>query len=162
MSPPAKLPVTEGPGNAQPVCCLANEDCAGRLQRDHIGYSSVTQQEVFQWLCYYHNCMEARELRFFVASQVLGGKPLPGPVRIKLNMWHVQHRLHPKLKKRIHKLSEEHPLPKRFIPGQGQKLADNAVAEGRTIKFRWKPDLCSGKILGFWVAFEGQKPKLVR
>jgi len=159
---PSKVPASVKPEESQPVCRLANEDCSGRLQRDHIGYSSVLQQEVFQWLCYYHNCMEARELRFFVANQVLGGKPLPGPVRIKLNEWHVLYRLHPKFKARIHKLSEEHPLPKKFIPGQGQRIADKAVAEGKAIKFRWEPDLKDGKILGFWIALEGQEPKLVR
>lgn len=162
MSHPSKLPASEEPGRPQPVCRLANEDCAGRMQRDHIGYNSVTQQEVFQWLCYYHNCMEARELRFFVANKVLGGSPLPGPVRIKLNEWHVRYGLHPKLKVRIHKLSEEHPLPQKFVPGQGQRLADKAVAEGQAVKFRWKPDIDDGKIVGFWIAIEGQKPKLVR
>jgi hypothetical protein len=156
MSHPPKLPAAGGPRRSQPVCRLANEDCSGPLQRDHVGYSSVTQQDVFQWFCRYHNCTEARELRFFVANRVLGGRPLTGKVRIKLNEWHVRHRLHPRLKRRIHRLSEQHPLPQEFVPGQGQKLADRAVAEGRAIKFRWKPDLCEGKILGFWIAFEGQ------
>lgn len=158
----SRLPAEEEPEKPQPACCLENEDCSGPLQRDHVGYSSITQQEVVQWLCRYHNCTEAQELRFFVANQVLGGRPLPGPVRIKLNEWHIRHRLHPEFKRRIHQLAEEHPLPERFIPGQGQRLADKAVAEGRVIRFRWKPDLCDGKIIGFLVAFEGQKPRRVR
>ena len=106
--------------------------------------------------------MEARELRFFVANAVVGGRALPGPVRIKLNNWHVRYGLHPKLKRRIHELSQENPLPEKFRPGQGQKRADQAVAEGRSIKIKLEPDLCDKKILGFWVQFEGQKPKLVR
>lgn len=146
----------------RPVCSLASEDCFGPLQRDHVGYHSVTHEDVYQWLCRYHNCTEARELRFFVANQVLGGKPLPGPVRIKLNHWHIRFRLHPEFKNRIHILSEEHPLPGRFVSGQGQRAADKAVAEGRTRKFRWKPDLCDGRLSGFWVRFEGQEPKLIR
>ena len=162
MSRPSKLAAAGESGKPQPVCRLANEDCSGPLQRDHVGYSSITQQDVFQWLCRYHNCTEARELRFFVANRVLGGRPLPGPARIKLNEWHIRHRLHPKFKRRIHKLSEEHPLPQKFVPGQGQRLADRAVAEGRIIRFRWKPNLCEGKILGFWITSEGHKPKLVR
>jgi hypothetical protein len=140
---------------------LKNKDCSGPLQRDHIGYSSVTQEEVFQWLCDYHNCTEARELRFFVAHEVLGGR-LPGSVRIKLNNWHIRYRLHPKFKRRIHKLSEEHPLPEKFIPGQGQKLADEAIAEGRSIKVKWMPDLLDGKIIGFWIQFKDSEAKLVR
>jgi hypothetical protein len=162
VSHPSKLPAAEESGKPQLVCRLANEDCSGPLQRDHVGYSSITQQDVFQSLCRYHNCTEARELRFFVANRVLGGSPLPGPVRIKLNEWHVRYRLHPEFKRRIHKLSEEHPLPQKFVPGQGQRLADRAVAEGRVIRFRWKPNLCDGKILGFWIASEGHKPSLVR
>jgi hypothetical protein len=59
------------------VCCLANEDCSGPLQRDHVGYNSITQQDVFQCLCRYHNIMEARELDFFVVNRVLGGRPVP-------------------------------------------------------------------------------------
>jgi hypothetical protein len=145
----------------QRVCRLKNEDCSGPLQRDHVGYSSVMQQEVFQWLCYYHNCMEARELRFFVANKVLSGRPLPGRVRITLNEWHIRHGLHPKLKRRIHKLSEEHPLPEKFIPGQGQKLADKAIAEGRFIKFKWRPYLRNGRILGFRIQFEDCEPQLI-
>jgi len=117
---------------------------------------------VYQYLCRYHNCTEARELRFFVANQVLGGRPLPGPVRVKLNEWHIRFRLYPKFKKRIHILSEEHPLPERFVPGQGQRAADKALAEGRTRKFRWKPDLLDGKLCGFWVVFDGEEPKLFR
>jgi hypothetical protein len=105
--------------------------------------------------------MEARELRFFVAHEVLGRR-LPGPVRIILNEWHVRYRLHPKFKKRIHKLSEEHPLPAKFVPGQGQKLADKAIAEGRSIKFRWKPELLDGTIIGFRVRFEDGEAKQVR
>jgi hypothetical protein len=106
--------------------------------------------------------MEARELRFFVAIQVLGGKSLSGPIRIKLNEWHIRYRLHPDFNKRIHELSEEHPLPKNFVPGQGQRHADRAIAEGRIIRFTWKPDLRDGKLYGFWVRFEGQEQKLVR
>jgi hypothetical protein len=30
------------------------------------------------------------------------------------------------------------------------------------IRFRLKPDLYEGKILGFWIQFEGRKPKRVR
>jgi hypothetical protein len=162
MTKGKRQPSARGTGDLPAVCCLKNEDCSGPLQRDHVGYSSVTQQEVFQWLCLYHNCVEARELRFYVANAVLGGKPLPGPVRIRLNEWHIRYGVHPQLKARIHELSQEHPLPEKFLPGQGQKRADQAVAEGRAIKFRWKPDLRDGKILGFWVQFDGQEPKLVR
>ena len=162
MNHPSKLPVTKAPGSPQPVCCLADEDCSGPLQRDHVGYHSATEQDVFQWLCRYHNCTEARGLRFFVANQVLGGRPLPGQVRIRLNEWHIRFRLLPDFKKWIHILSEEHPLPERFVPGQGQRAADKAVAEGRTRKFQWKPDLCDGKLIGFLVRFEGQEPKLIR
>lgn len=158
----AKLSGAGGTENPQPVCRLKNEDCSGPLQRDHVGYDSITQQAVFQWLCRYHNCMEARELRFFVANRVLDRRPLTGPLRIKINEWHVRHGLHPKLKTRIRRLSREHPLSEEFIPGQGQQLADKAVAEGRVIRFRLKPDLCEGKILGFWIQFEGRKPKRVR
>jgi len=158
----SKLPAEEGPGKSQPVCRLQNEDCSGPLQRDHVGYSSITQQEVIQWLCRYHNCTEAQELRFFVANQVLGGRPLTGRIRIKLNEWHIRYRLHPEFRTRIHQLSQEHPLPQKFIAGQGQRLADKGVAEGRVVKFRWKPDLCDEKIIGFVVAFEGQKPRRVR
>jgi hypothetical protein len=158
----SKLSAEEEPEKSQPVCRLQNEDCSGPLERDHVGYSSITQQDVVQSLCHYHNCWEARELRFFVANQVLGGKSLPGPVRIKLNEWHIRYRLHPEFKGRIHQLSQEHPLPQKFIPGQGQRLADKGVAEGRVVKFRWKPDLCDGRIIGFVVAFEGQKPRRVR
>ena len=162
MNYPTRLSVAKETENPQPVCRLTNEDCSGPLQRDHVGYNSITQQAVFQWLCRYHNCTEARELRFFVANRVLCQKPLTGPLRIKLNEWHVRHGLHAKFKRRIHKLSQKHPLSERFIPGQGQKLADKAVAEGRSIKFRLKPDLYEGKILGFWVQFEGCKPKRIR
>jgi hypothetical protein len=144
------------------VCRLKNEDCSGPLQRDHIGYDSVTQEEILQWLCRYHNCTEAREFRFFVANQVLGGRPLTGPIRIRLNEWHILHGLHPKFKRRIHKLSQENPLPEKFIPGEGQQIADKAVAEGRSIKLQLKPDLHDGKIIGFWVRFAGEEPKLVR
>jgi len=152
----------KGTENLERGCRLKNKDCSGPLQRDHVGYSSVMQQEVFQWLCYYHNCMEARELRFFVANKVLNGRPLPGRVRIALNEWHLCYRLHPKFKKRIHKLSEEHPLPEKFIPGQGQKLADKAIAEGRSIKFKWRPYLRNGQILGFRIQFGDGEARLVR
>jgi hypothetical protein len=162
VSHTSKLSAAEESGRPQAVCRLANEDCSGPLQFAHVGYSSITHHDVFQWLCRYHNCMEARELRFFVANRVLGGRPLPGRVRINLNEWHVRHQLHAKFKRRIHRLSEENPLPQNFVPGKGQRVADRAVAEGRTIKFRWKPDLIDGKLLGFWIAFEGHKPKLVR
>ncbi len=162
MTKGKKQPSAEETGNLPPICRLKNEDCAGPLQRDHVGYNSVTQQEVFQWLCRYHNCMEARQLRFFVAKAVLGGRALTGPVRIKLNGWHVLYGLHPKLKRRIREHSQECPLPEKFLPGQGQKRADQAVAEGRSIKVKLKPDLRDGTILGFWVQFEGQKPGLVR
>lgn len=144
------------------ACCLRNEDCAGPLERDHVGYNSITQREVIQTLCHYHNCFEARELRFFVANAVLGGRALTGPVRIKLNEWHVRYGLHPRLKKRIRKLSQENPLPESFLAGQGQKRADQAVAERRSVKLALKPDLRDKKILGFWVRFEGQKLKLIR
>lgn len=146
---------------AKRKCALENEDCRGPLQRDHVGYDSVTQQAVFQVLCYYHNCVEARELRFFVAREVLERRPLPGPVRIRLNEWHLKHQLHPRLKDRIHRLSEENPLPKKFTPGDGQKRADLAIAEGRSIKFGLKPELLDGHIVGFWVRFEGREWKLV-
>jgi hypothetical protein len=106
--------------------------------------------------------MEARELRFFVAKTVLGGRALTGPVRIKLNEWHIRYGLHPRLKSRIRKLSQEYPLPEKFLPGQGQKRTDQAVAEGRSIRLKLKPDLRAGKILGFWVQFEAEKRKLVR
>lgn len=162
MNHMSKLPVAKEEQRPQPVCCLANEDCSGPLQRDHARYSSITQDDLTQWLCRYHNCTEARELRFFVANRVLDGRPLPGPVRIKLNKWHIRHRLHQKFKRRIHKLSEKYPMPDKFVPGQGQRLADKAVAEGRTIKFRLKPYLYEEQILGFWITFEGRKPKLVR
>jgi len=144
------------------VCRLKNEDCSGPLQRDHVGYNSITQQEVVQWLCRYHNCVEARALRFFVAKAVLGGSALTGPVRIRLNDWHVRYGLHPQLRARIHGLSEEYPLPKKFHPGEGQKRADQAVAEGRSVRFRWKPDICEKRIIGFWVQFGGQEPKLIQ
>jgi hypothetical protein len=106
--------------------------------------------------------MEARELRFFVANQVLSGRPLPGKVRIVLNEWHVQYRLHPEFKTRIHELSEEHPLPAKFVPGEGQRHADKEIAEGRVIRFQWKPELKGGKLTGFRVQFEGGESKLVR
>jgi len=154
--------VVKEEGNPQSVCRLKNDDCSGPLQRDHVGYNSITQQEVIQWLCYYHNCMEARELRFFVANRVLGGRSLPGPVRIKLNEWHVRYGLHSRFKMRIHKLSDEHPLPEKFTPGRGQKLADKAIAEGRSTKFGWKPYLRGEKISGFWVLFEGREPELIQ
>lgn len=44
----------------------------------------------------------------------------------------------------------------------GPKLADKAVAEGRCTKFKWKPDLRDGKILGFWIKFEDSEPELIR
>ncbi len=158
----AKLPSTEETEIREPVCRLKNGDCSGPLQRDHVGYDSVTQQAVFQWLCRYHNCTEARELRFFVANRVLDQRPLTGPLRIKLNEWHVLYGLHARFKKRIHRLSQKYPLSEGFVPGQGQKLADKTVAEGRSIKFRLKPDLYEGKILGFWVQFEGCEPRRIR
>lgn len=154
--------MTEETKTREPICRLKNEDCSGPLQRDHVGYDSIAQQAVFQWLCRYHNCTEARELRFFVANRVLGKRPLTGPIRIRLNEWHVRYGLHVRLKRRIHKLSQKHPLSDKFIPGQGQKLADKAVAEGPSIRFRMKPDLYEGKILGFWIQFEGCKPKRIR
>jgi hypothetical protein len=43
MSHPSKLPPTEESGKPQPVCCLANEDCSGPLQRDHVGYGSIKE-----------------------------------------------------------------------------------------------------------------------
>jgi hypothetical protein len=143
-------------------CALQNGDCRGSLQSDHIGYNSVTQRELFQYLCAYHNCTEARELRFFVANQVLGGRPLSGPVRIRLNEWHIRYGLHPKLKIRIHEVSEKNPLPTKFVPGQGQKYADKQIAEGRCFRFRWKAELAKGKLIGFWIQFEGGTPTLVR
>jgi hypothetical protein len=36
---------------------------------------------------------------------------------------------------RIHTLAEENPLPKHFVPGQGQVRAHKAIAEGRSVKF---------------------------
>ena len=145
-----------------PICSLKNEDCSGPLQRDHVGYSSITQQEVTQQLCYYHNCVEARQLRFFVASKVLSGRPLPGPVRIRLNEWHIQYGLHPEFKSRIRELSEDNPLPEKFVPGRGQTLADKAIAEGRSTKFNWSPELRDGKIVGFWIAISGSEPRLIQ
>jgi hypothetical protein len=160
MNHPSRLPAEGEREKSQPVCRLKNEDCSGHLERDHVGYSSITQQDVVQWLCHYHNCWEARDLRFFVANQVLGGRPLTGQIRIRLNVWHLRYRLHPEFKRRIHQLSQEHPLPEKFVPGQGQKFADREVAEGRSFKLRLRPDLCDGKILGFWITFEGHEPKL--
>jgi hypothetical protein len=144
------------------VCAMRNEDCSGSLERDHVGYNSVTHEEVIQTLCHYHNCGEAREYRFFVANQVLGGRALPGPLRLRLNEWHVRHGLHPKFKIRIHALAEANPLPEGFVPGQGQVRADKAIAEGRSVKFRIAPYLYNGKILGFRFALTGDKPKLVK
>lgn len=131
------------------VCALQNEDCSGEFQSDHVGYDSVTQKKVIQTLCEYHNCTEARELRFFVANQVLRGTPLSGKVRIILNEWHVRHGLHPQLKKRIHEVSLANLLPEDFVPGRGQRLADEGIAKGRGFKFSWRPFLRDGKILGF-------------
>jgi hypothetical protein len=71
------------------LCAMRNEDCSGPLERDHVGYNSATHSEVIQTLCHYHNCWEAREYRFFVANQVLGGRALPAALRFQLNEWHV-------------------------------------------------------------------------
>lgn len=153
-----------GTENLKPVCVLKNEDCSGVLQRDHVVYGSVTQQELVQWLCRYHNCVEARELRLFVAKEVLGGIKLAGPLRISLNEWHVRYGLHPKLKRRIHELSEEIPLPEKFLPGQGQQQADQAsqvISEERSVKLTLTPAFSNKKIVGFWVK-QGRKRKLVQ
>ena len=144
------------------MCSLADKDCSGPLQRDHIGYHSVTHQDVFQWLYRYHNRSETRGLWFFVANQVLGGRPLPGQVRIRLNEWHIRFHLHPEFKKRIYILSEENPFPEKFIPGWGQQAVDKAVSEDRIRMFRWKPGLCEGRLIGFWVQLEGERLKQVR
>jgi hypothetical protein len=162
VSQKSQVLVVNETGRQQSECCLANEDCSGPLQRDHVAYYSVTQPDVFQLLCRYHNITEVMELRFFVAKRVVGGR-LPGRVRIRLNGWHIRHRLHPDFKRRIHKLSERYPLSDKFIPGQGQMSADKALAEGRKIPFVWKPYLRDANILGFWLRFDGQKrAKLVR
>lgn len=144
------------------VCAMTNEDCSGPLERDHVGYNSITHEEVIQVLCHYHNCWEARELRFFVAKQVLGGRALPGRLRLRLNEWHIRHGLHPEFKTRIHALSQANPLPEGFVPGQGQQRSDKAIAKGKSVKFRIEPYLCDGKILGFRFALGGDKLKLVK
>lgn len=147
-----------------PVCLLKNEDCSGALQVDHVVYGSVIQKEVIQWLCRYHNCVEARELRFFVGKEVLGMQ-LPGLLRIELNKWHIRYGLHPKLKKRIHEVSTKIPLPENFVPGQGQKQADDAnrsAPDERPVKVTLDPAFCNRKIVGFWVKFGRRKRKLVQ
>jgi hypothetical protein len=136
-------------GETRRACALWNEDCSGPIEKDHIAYNKFGHGEIFQYLCHYHNCTEARELRFFMANQVLRGTALPGPLRIELNKWHLRYGLHPEFKKRIHEVSEANPLPEGFVPGRGQRLADEGIAKGRGFKFSLQPFLRDGKILGF-------------
>jgi hypothetical protein len=146
----------------RPQCALRNEDCSGPLEGDHVGYNSSTQKAVIQQLCRYHNRCEARWYRFFVAHEVFGGRPIPGKLRISLNEWHISHGIHPEFKERIREISEANPLPEDFIPGEGQRQADKAVDEGRSIKIDLMPNLRDGKIMGFLLALPGERHKLIR
>lgn len=146
----------------RPKCALRNEDCSGPLEGDHVSYNSATQKVVIQQLCRYHNRCEARWYRFFVAHKVLGGSPISGKLRIKINGWHINHGLHPEFKKRIREVAEADPLREDFIPGQGQRQADKAIDAGRCIKIELMPNLREDKIMGFLSKRPGEGWKLIR
>ena len=80
-----------------------------------------------------------------------------------MNGWHINHGLDPEFKKAIREVAEANPLRKDFIPGQGQRLADKAIDEGRSRKIELMPDLGhEGKIKGFLSKRPGEGWKLAR